>query len=338
LAGGTPEIPACDTCTSRLQITDPDFAKKWVDPLEVVDVRRHKTDCLRNLLAGRSAFLVCGGPSGTSNLHKLNRRGVFSLAINNVAGNIVRPQAFICSDPPMKFSHSIWMDPGVMKMVPIPKLSGRREVLREKIDGVFNRSELKVTGCPNVWGFRRDSWLMPDESFFTGEGACWGNQNSGVKKTGQSKTVCTMLLGFRMLRYLGTSRIFLVGVDFRMAPDYGYSFAQDRNKGASASNNAQFHVVNGWLCEMQEKGVFQRFGMGVYNTYENSGLRAFPYVPFEDALSDVVGIVEETPNLQYYYEKSSCPKCNSWHIKCGEVDECMDCHHQWSLKDQEDNK
>ena len=300
-----------------------------LDPLEIIDVRRHQTDSLRDLLAGRSAFLVCGGPSAKPHLEKLNRRGVFALAVNNAAGNVARVQAFICADPPMKFSHSIWMDPGIMKFVPTPKMTGSRKRLREKSGGAFFRSEKTVVQCPNVWGFRREHCFKPDDSFFSCNGAVWGNLDAGVKETGGEKTVCTMLLGIRMLAYLGVSRIHLLGVDFHMAPDYGYSFDQKRNEGASRNNNGQFAVVNEWLCKMQSDGVFERRGVELYNTNECSGLRAFGYVPFEDALKDVVGLVEEEPDLEGWYEKAHCPKCRAWKVKFGEICHCMKCGHEY---------
>ena len=130
----------------------------------------------------------------------------------------------------------------------------------------------------------------------------WGNHKSGVERTGEAKTVCTMLLGLRLLYYLGARRIYLLGVDFRMTPDAGYSFGQARDDGACRSNSGQFVVVNDWLCKMQEGGVFEQFGLSVYNCYENSGLRAFPYVPFVGAVEDCRGGCEIIPDLRQWYD------------------------------------
>jgi hypothetical protein len=193
-----------------------------------------------------------------------------------------------------------------MKFVPTPKMSGRRARLRKKIgEGEFKKIKQKVPACPNVWAFRRESWFVPDDSFFTEIGACWGNLNVGVEKTGDKKTVCTLLLGLRLLYYLGSRRIYLVGVDFRMSPDRGYSFAQGRDQGACNSNNRQFSVVNDWICRLCDSGALERFGLEVYNCYQNSGLRAFPYVPFEEAVKDARGIVEDEPDLVGWYEKKT---------------------------------
>jgi len=307
LIGKGRKIIVCKNCKDRLTIEDKDFSKKWADPLQVTTRDKIPTDHLRSLLVGGTAFLLAGGPSTNEQpLECLSERGHFSLAINNMGGHPrIKPQAFVCSDPPCKFSHSIWLDPGIMKFVPIPKLSGGRAKLhRITEDGEFVIMKKRVTDCPNVWGFSRDSWPTPDDAFFTANGACWGNHNAGVKKTGESKTVCTMLLGLRILYYLGARTIFLVGVDFKMSPEKGYSFNQARDEGASKSNNNQYSVVNDWLCRMVENDTFKKFGLSVYNCYENSSLRAFDHVPFEEALEFSQGLVEPFPNLENWYSDS----------------------------------
>ena len=327
-----PDAPCCRECRERLTLADKDFAARWIDWLPVFNARKEPAGCLRGLLAGGPAFLVCGGPSAKGlPLERLNDRGCWTLGVNNAGGHPrFRANAFVCSDPPMKFSHSIWLDPQVMKFVPTPKLSGSRAKLRRKDDGVFSRMDKKLPDCPNVWAFNRLSWMTPDEQFFLADGACWGNLNSGVQITSERKTVCTMLLGMRLLRYLGAGRVYLVGVDFLMRPGEVYSFDQGKEIGGCQSNNNQFEVVNDWLCRMQEGGTFSRFGIEFYNCNRNSGLRAFPHVPFDDALDDAIGQVEQETDLAYWYDKASCPKCGSWHVRCGEGEwECMDCGEEW---------
>ena len=306
LIGQSTEMPVCESCNDRLPLDDPNFVGKWRDPLVVLDRTRARTHAKRNLLAGGAAFLMGGGPSANDlPLELLARRGIWTMAVNNSAGHPrVRPQAMVCSDPPAKFSHSIWFDPGIAKFIPSPKMSGGRAKIRRRVpDGSFVLMDEVLTDCPNVWGFKRWSWLEPSDRFFLTDGACWGNHDQGCRETGQPKTVCTMLLGLRLLRYLGARKVFLVGVDFRMSPDRGYSFEQSRSQGESDSNNAQFRVVNDWLVKMEQDGVFRRFGMEIFNCFERSGLRAFPYVPFEQAVEEAAGIVEERPSLSGWYTK-----------------------------------
>ena len=279
----------------------------WRDPLVMLDKQRNVvSDSLRDLLAGHSAFLVCGGPSANElPLEHLNTRGIWSLAVNNAAAHPrFRPNAFICADPPSKFSSSIWLDPGIMKIIPTPKLDRKRGKLRRRVGEQFVALERTTMDCPNVWAFQRDSWLSPDDTFFQFPGACWGNHDIGVQKTNQPKTVCTMLLAIRIMYFLGARRIYLVGVDFRMTPELGYSFNQARDEGACSSNNRQFVVVNQWLCEMQKKDVFGRFGLQIFNCNPTSGLRAFPFAPFEDAITEARGVVETAPDCRQYYDPS----------------------------------
>lgn len=306
---------SCEGCPDRLLISRKSFSSLFLDHLTILDRTRTRTHALRNLLAGKSTFLVGGGPSAkVLPLEQLHQRGVWSLGINNMAG-FAKTNAFICADPPSKFHHGIWLDPRVMKFVPIPKLSGRRTNLRKKKpEGDFE--ELKIDGkrigvteCPNVWGFSRRSWLQTDDTFFTDHGAAWGNHNEGVKRTGLEKTVMTMLLAIRVLYYLGSRRIYLVGVDFQMDPTIGlhdnYAFGQKRNESAINSNNSQYLVVNDWLSTMQTNGTFSRFGLEVFNCYQRSGLRAFEFVPFDLAIQEVLREFPKEPfDLDGWYEKS----------------------------------
>jgi len=314
--GESNKMPSCEHCRDKLSIGDRDFAVKWRDPLEIVDRDRQQSESLRNMLAGASVFLLCGGPSvNVMPLEQLSRRGVWTMAVNNAAGHPkVRPQAFLCSDPPLKFTHSVWLDPAVRKFVPTAKLGGGRAKLKKKIDGEFSDLGRKTTDCPDVWGFRRESWFWPDDRFFTSKGAQWGNHQSGVEKTGERKCVCTMLLAMRLLKYLGAKRVYMLGVDFRMSMDWGYSFGQGRTEGACRSNNEHYEIVNEQLCRMQEGGTFGRFGIEFYNCYDRSGLRAFDYVSFLDAVEDCKSVecgrrrksmvwIEDVPDLAEWYEK-----------------------------------
>lgn len=299
------KLVSCRDCNSRLRLGDEGFLDKWVDPLVVLDRRRKRTEALRDLLAGGDAFLAAGGPSADDlPLEELNRRGIWTMAVNNMAGHgSFRPQAMVCADPPGKFSHSIWLDPGIVKFVPMAKLRGVRARLRRKLpDGKFKRLDRETHQCPNVWGYKRCPWLTPDDDFFLADGAYWGNLDDGVRRTGQPKAVCTLLLGIRLLRYLGARRVFLVGVDFSMSSGRGYAFPQGGTREAAASNNEHFAVVNEWLCQMQKRGVFERFGISILNCYQNSSLRAFPHVPFDTAVEIVRGGVEDRPDLSGWYD------------------------------------
>ena len=292
-------------------------SKNHVDPLLMIDNKLQPTEALRSMFNG-VGFLVGGGPSFNSDIAaQLNRRGVWSMAINNVAGvSGFRPSAFVCSDPPSKFHHGIWLDPTVMKFIPAPKFGSRRDRnhLREiQPDGGFttlqkNGEDVRTPDVPNIWGFKRRAWLTPDDTFFTEDSAAWGNHKKGWQQTGEPRTVNTLLLGTRLMYYLGFRRVYLLGVDFFMDPQVGelerYAFEEVRDDNAVASNNNQFAVTNRWLCTMQKDGVFNRYGLELFNCAPRSGLRAFGHIPFDRALADALeGYPEEPFNLKGWYKK-----------------------------------
>ena len=286
------------------------------DPLIVIDRRRERTDALRDMLAGCPTFLIGGGPSTKSlDMTRLRRRGIFTMAINNMAGSF-HASAFVHSAPPSKFHNGIWLDPTIMKFVPAPKFTDRgRGDLRYKQDGEFHHLKddsgkpIRTQDCPNTWGFGRRAWWTFDDTFFTHEEATWGNADAGVTKTGNEKTMCTLLLGLRLLYYLGSRKIFLVGVDFDMSVEGGYSFPQGRTEGAIRSNSHQYAVVNHGLCKMVENRAFENAGLQVFNCNPKSGLRAFPHAPFPAAIADTLrGFPAEPLDLEGWYEKKEKEK------------------------------
>lgn len=300
--------PSCDDCRERLRLTDRKLRSRWRDPLIVRDRHGNPTHCLRDMLGNNpNAFLVCGGPSiNKLDFTRLRERGIFSLGVNNVAG-YVPVSAFTCSDPPSKFHWGIFSDPKVMKLIPTPKLRKRRGKLRRKnADGTFDWLNYSACHCPNVWGYERRSWLAMDHTWFTEPKASWGNHQDGVDRLGEPKTACTMLLGIRLLQYLGAKRIFMLGVDFHMEPTAGeyenYSFGELRLPGAVRSNNNQYANTARWLTGLRP--VFEQFGFEVFNCNPHSALRAFDYVPFELALEACRGNVPLEPfSLDNWYKK-----------------------------------
>lgn len=283
------------------------------DPLEVIDRSRVVNHSLRGLLAGRPSFLVVGGPSSKSlDLSKLRQRGIWTMAVNNMAGHF-HANSFVSSDPPSKFHNGIWLDPTILKFVPVPKMTHKRGQIRNKIGDDFepvtiSEKPVCVPDCPNVWGFQRRSWLSPDDTFFTEKDAAWGNHDDGVLRTGQPKSVCTMLLAIRLLSYLGSRRIYLVGCDWKMNPSASlsdnYSFGEARDAGAIRCNNDQYTVTGGWLEQMRRNGTFSKFNLEIFNCYQMSGLRAFDYVPFDLAIEDTLRHFPKEPfDLTGWYEK-----------------------------------
>lgn len=285
------------------------------DNLTVYDRNMQRSTALKDLWKGCAGFFVGGGPSVKQvDYMKLAERGVCSLGINNICG-LVPVKAFTQNDPPEKAHWGIYFDPGIIKIIPRPKMStGKKGRLRVKLpDGSFKYIKRKTGDCPNVFAYERCDWYTPEEFFTcTNEdglpAASLGNNAKGVVKTGRDKIICSMFLGLRLLHYLGVRRVYLLGVDFHMDPRRSdtkignYAFDEHRDEDAIRANNDLYTVAARMLTEL--KPHFDRAGFGVFNCNAESYLTAFPYVPFDKALEDCRNGVPAGPlDLSGWYEK-----------------------------------
>jgi len=252
-----------------------------------------KTGFLRADLAGMwssPGFLVCGGPSiNKLPYQKLGERGIVSMAINNAGGH-VPVSAWVFSDPQEKFHHGLYLDPKIMTFAPIPKLNKN---FRIKENGVF-RDGGKVKDCPNTFGFDRKTWLYP-ENFLKTDYAMWGY---GGKMPGEKPFEClaTMLLGIRLMCYLGCPRIYLLGVDFLRMEDVQYAFAQKANP-----SNKRYEHENAMLKSIRP--YVEQSGIKIYNCNQESKCDAFEFRTFDSAFEDCKGLVREPFDLSGWYEK-----------------------------------
>jgi len=262
------------------------------DPLEVT--RNGEPANIANLWAPCPAFLVCGGPSLNDHpLHRLRERGVVSLAVNQAAA-WAPVKAWTFSDPGCKFHHSMFLDPAVMTFAPGPKL---RHKISIKLDGRFRASTVRGRDCPNTYAYGRMTYFVP-ETFFETKYAHWGpgkHQPPDVEKVG---CLCTMLIGIRLLHFLGVKRMYLLGVDFKGRDGMCYGFPERKRE-----RNRRYK----WEREMLELlvPVFERRGVELYNCNEMSSCDLFPYVPFDVALDDCKGDVGKEPldTLDWYDKK-----------------------------------
>ena len=264
--------PALKHCTScnKLGFVKTDLSNMWSNP----------------------GFLVCGGPSiNKLPYQKLGERGIVSMAINNSAGHIP-VSAWVFSDPQEKFHHGLFLDPKLITFAPIPKLTKKYRI---KENGQFRDSEDRVMDCPNTFGFDRKTSLYP-ENFLKTDYAMWGY---GGKQPGDKPFEClaTMLLGIRLMCYLGCPRIYLLGVDFLRTEVEQYAFSQKANP-----SNRRYEHENEMLKSIRP--YIEKEGINIYNCNPESQCSAFDYVPFEDAFNDCKGLVREPFDLSGWYEKS----------------------------------
>lgn len=279
------------------------------DPLRVCPEckgkRHRRKKCLACGLSGyqhamlqgkwsRPGFLVCGGPSINDLDHtRLQERGVVSLGVNNIAAH-VPVDAWCFSDGQTKFHHGLFFDPKMMTFCPTPKL---RKHVRMKVGEEFRVTNVQVEQCPNTWGFQRSGRLYP-EHFFDTWYAQWGFGGRQDDAEQPFRRLCTMLLGIRLMHYLGCRKIFMLGVDFWIDAGQPYAFNQAKGGGNGAWKKNEEMLR---LCAQ----TFAREGLELFNCNPRSQLDLFPYVSYDVAVEQCKGLVPSGPlDLRDWYTKS----------------------------------
>lgn len=256
---------------------------RYLQPAPMLFTRDGHNLFLGDLYRGRTAFLVCSGPSLVSHdLSALQQRGFVTLSVNNAA-TVVRSNLWCSVDDPGNFSDAIWRDPGIIKLVPLCHMEKKFTVRNEEND--LMPSQELVGDMPAVFGFRRnesfnaEQWLYEDT--FN-----WGNHSKRVDAYGQKGSRSVMYIALRMLFYLGIRRVYLLGCDFRMeVGKQNYAFEQDRSPSSVNGNNSSYQILNTRLKHLLPH--FEREGFEVFNCTPNSGLTVFPYVAYDEAIADV---------------------------------------------------
>jgi len=239
---------------------------------------------------GCSAFLILGGPSfgdiikgetefkgkKMSNRELLNYPGFVTMATNN-APRTFRPNLWTMVDDPGNFIKSIWLDPKITKFVPFDHTE-KNIFDNEK----WEHMDCKVGECPNSYFLRRNEHFNP-EQFLTEGTFNWGEHSDAVDTLGNKGGRSVMLVAIKLLYYLGVRKIFLLGCDFKMDENTKYHFAQDRSKGSQNGNNSTYEILKSRFTSLLPE--FEKVGLKVFNCNPDSGLKVFPYIPFEEAIN-----------------------------------------------------
>jgi len=235
---------------------------------------------LQGMYRGRACFLVCGGPSlKEMNLSLLNERGIITFALNNAA-SVVRPNLWTCVDDPKHFVDAIWRDPGILKLIPLDHMEKPFNVRNDK--GELVESQEKTGDMPAVFGYRRNELFRP-EQFFHENTVNWGNHSDWKDPDGHKGSRSVMLAALRLSHYLGIRRLFLLGCDFKMQMgQQNYAFNQDRTQSSVNNNNNTYAALNARFSRLLPYLKEEQFQ--IFNCTPNSGLTAFDYMPFEDAI------------------------------------------------------
>lgn len=245
---------------------------KFQQPPPLFFTQDHHPLWLGDIYRGRSAFLICSGPSFKLLDHsKLRAPGVLTMGLNN-SPRTFRPNLWCSVDSPDHWISSIWMDPTIQKFVPISHAEKR----------VFNSDTWKHVGkvgdCPNVVYYKRNERFRAAQ-FLWEDCFNWGNH----KDYGGGRSI--MLPAHRILFTLGVRTVYLLGCDMKMDESNKYHFEQDRTQSSIKGNAGTYVKLNEWFKELRP--LFEQQGFHVFNCNKDSGLKAFDYVSYEDALAEV---------------------------------------------------
>lgn len=235
---------------------------------------------LEGMYRGSHAFLMANGPSVRElDLEPLQRRWVMTL--NNGARSF-RGQANCTVDDPTRFSLSMWLDPTIMKFIPMAHLEKPlwdNRFLSTEAGWVqrWEATSLRAGDCPSVVGYRRNEKFHAPR-WLNEETINWGNHG----KFGGGRSV--LLASLRILYVLGFRHVHLLGVDFEMSETQRYHFDEQRTPGAIKGNMSTYQKLQAWLTELQP--MFLKAGYVVTNCNPNSKLTAFPHQPYEEALAE----------------------------------------------------
>jgi hypothetical protein len=250
------------------------FKHSFLQPAPILFTQDHHPLWLGDIYRGRSAFLIAGGPSfATLDHSKLRMPGILTMGLNNTPKTF-RPNLWVSVDSPDHFLRSIWLDPTIMKFVPICHTA----------KFIFNSDkwkfmDLRVGDCPNVLYYKRNEHFKAKQYLWE-DCINWGNH----KNHGGGRSV--MLAAIRILFILGIRRIYLLGVDFEMNESTKYHFEQNRTKNSINGSNSTYQLLNKWFKQLRP--LFEKQNLLVYNCNPNSKLRAFNYIPYEEAIGTVL--------------------------------------------------
>ncbi len=274
---------------------------QYLQPAPLLFTRDGHNAFLGDMYRGRSAFLVCAGPSLTSHdLSQLSRRGVLTMAVNNAAA-VVRPNLWCSVDDPGNFCDAVWRDPGILKFVPLCHME--KPIWSRDAAGQLVETDQKVGDMPAVFGFRRNEAFVA-EQFLREDTINWGNHGKRTDAYGQRGSRSVMLAAFRLLHFLGARQVFLVGCDFRMEiGKQNYAFEQDRTSASVRGNNSTYSILNVRLQHLRP--FFEADGFQVHNCTPNSGLTAFPHMDYADAVSIATAEMPVKINTAGMYDRQA---------------------------------
>tara|TARA_R100000700_G_scaffold22950_1_gene29770 strand:+ start:15885 stop:16784 length:900 start_codon:yes stop_codon:yes gene_type:complete len=262
--------------------------------------RFDKDVSLENQYAGQSIFLCGSGPSlRNHDLHLLKESQAFTFGLNNL-WSLIDLDFWTAMDPPEKFLSWGHMNPRIQKFYPSHH---KDKYLRTKTkEDKFITLETTPKDCPNAYFFNGTlGWtkLLEEPSlFFTLGEVNWGSDKKHDPELKNMWCRSSLLPAFRIIEYLGFTKIYLIGCDFKMNTSTPYAFGQMKQK--VGGNNAAYVAQNKML-----KALYPEFlarDVHIYNCTKESYLNVFPYFEYEKALEECAHYSREDTEGWYHEE------------------------------------
>lgn len=243
---------------------------------------------LKDIYYDQSVFLIAGGPSfGEIDQSQLSQPGIMTMGLNNSVKTF-RPNLWVCVDQPSHFIRSIWLDPTIMKFTPIAN-SNKRIFHSDN----WQHMQTTVRETPGTIFYARNEKFVAKE-WLSQKTFNWGSS----ERFGGGRSV--MLVALRLLHYLGFRRVYLLGVDFHMSEETTYHFDQKRKPDSVRGNTNTYQKLMGWFEELLP--YFEADNFEVYNCNPKSNLKVFDFVPYPQAIKDVL---EDWGNIDLESERTS---------------------------------
>jgi hypothetical protein len=246
--------------------------------LQLANARGQSAAPLKDIYAGRSCFLLCGGPSlRDTDFSLLDQPGILVAAVNNAA-TLFRPHLWFCVDNVAHFHESILRDPAIVKFT---KQNRSNDRFRTWSQHEWKTVETRISQLPNFWFFEHVAGFDAT-TFLTQPYPTWGT----TKKTDPEKrgTRSCMLPAIRILYWLGVRTIYLLGCDFHITPEQSYAFDDPKNVRACGSNNNSYARLNRWFAELVPH--FHEHNLQVFNCTPDGNLTAFPRLSIGQAVAE----------------------------------------------------
>lgn len=234
---------------------------------------------LRNLYWNAACFVVASGPSLKDvDLDVVRKPGILTIGLNN-SPKMFRPDLWVCVDEPARFLESVWRDPKIMKFCGTGKF--RKPIWDHD---KWEYSSTLVEECPNIIHVERNSEFNAERYLYE-DTVNWGNS----KQHGGGRSC--FVAAIKIMYVLGIRRVYLLGVDFRMTPNYRYSFEEQRTGNAVKNNQSSYLRILSYFTQLAP--YFKKANYQVINCTKGSDLTILPYMDIEEA---VARELQEIPN------------------------------------------